>query len=200
MIRVLKTLILTAVVAFGATAADYKIDPAHSSANFSVTHMGLSKVRGAFGNVQGTVSYDPANLAATKVEATIDVTTVNTNDAKRDGHLKSADFFEVEKFPTMKFVSTKVEKTGSGLKATGDLTMKGVTKQVVLNIEGPTDEIKDMRGMLRRAAAASTRLNRKEFGITFNRVLDTGGLMISDEVDVTLDIQFAAPATTASMK
>lgn len=193
--RVLKTLILTAVVALGAAAADYKIDPAHSSANFSVTHMGLSKVRGAFGNVQGTVSYDAANPAAGKVEATIDVATVNTNDPKRDGHLKSADFFEVDKFPTMKFVSTKVEKAGNGLKATGDLTIKGVTKQVVLNIEGPTDEIKDMRGMKRRAAAATTRINRKDFGITFNRVLDTGGLMISDEVDITLDIQFAAPAS-----
>lgn len=193
--RVLKTFLLAAVVAMSAAAADYKIDPAHSSANFSVTHMGLSKVRGAFGNVQGTVSYDAANPAAAKVEATIDVSTVNTNDPKRDGHLKSADFFEVEKFPSIKFVSTKVEKAGNGLKATGDLTMKGVTKQVVLNIEGPTDEIKDMRGMKRRAAAATTRINRKDFGITFNRVLDTGGLMISDEVDITLDIQFAAPAS-----
>ncbi len=198
MIRLMKTLVLTAAVAISALAADYKIDSAHSSANFSVTHMGLSKVRGGFGNVQGMVSFDPANLASTKVEATIDVSTVSTNDPKRDGHLKSADFFEVEKFPSMKFVSTKVEKAGSGLKATGDLTIKGVTKQVVLNIEGPTDEIKDMRGMKRRAAAATTRINRKDFGITFNRVLDTGGLMISDEVDITLDIQFAAPASTGS--
>jgi len=200
MIRLLKTLILTAVVAFSAAATDYKIDPAHSSANFSVTHMGLSKVRGAFGNVQGVVSYDPASLAVTKVEATVDVTTVNTNDAKRDGHLKSADFFEVDKFPTMKFVSNKVEKVQNGLKAAGDLTIKGVTKAVVLNIEGPTEEIKDMRGMRRRAASATTRINRKDFGVSFNRVLDTGGLMISDEVDITLDIQFAAPAATASAK
>lgn len=197
--RVIQTLILSTVVAISALAADYKIDPAHSSAQFAVTHMGLSKVRGSFGNVQGTVSYDPANLASTKVEATIDVSTVNTNDAKRDGHLKSADFFEVEKFPTMTFVSSSVEKAGEGkLKVNGTLTMKGVAKPVVLSIDGPTDEIKDMRGMLRRAAAATTRINRKDFGITFNRVLDTGGLMISDEVDITLDIQFAAAATTAS--
>ncbi|MCU0228062.1 MAG: YceI family protein [Bryobacterales bacterium] len=194
MFRFLNTLMLTSVLAVGALAADYKIDPAHSSANFSVTHMGLSKVRGGFGNVQGIVSYDPANLAATKVEATVDVSTVSTNDPKRDGHLKSPDFFEAEKFPTMKFVSSKVEKAGNGLKVTGDLTIKGVTKQAVLNIDGPTDEIKDMRGMKRRAAAATTRINRKDFGITFNRVLDTGGLMISDEVDITIDIQFAAAA------
>lgn len=193
--RVLKIVLLSALAAFSAMATDYKIDPAHSSAQFSVTHMGLSKVRGGFGNVQGAVSYDPANPTAAKVEATIDVSTVSTNDVKRDGHLKSADFFEVEKYPTMKFVSTKVEKAGAGkLKVTGDLTLKGVTKPVVLTVEGPTDEIKDPRGMLRRAASATTRINRKDFGIIWNRALDTGGVMVSDEVDITIDLQFATSA------
>jgi polyisoprenoid-binding protein YceI len=197
--RAMKFLILGMMAVLSLQAADYKIDPAHSSANFAVTHMGLSKVRGSFGSVQGTVSYDPANVAATRVEATIDVNTVNTNDAKRDGHLRSPDFFETEKFPTMSFVSTKVESAGNGnLKVSGNLTMKGVSKPVVLTVEGPTDEIKDTRGMLRRAAAATTRINRKDFGITFNRVLDTGGVMISDEVDITLDIQFAAAAPAAA--
>jgi len=193
--RVLKIVLLSALAAFSAMATDYKIDPAHSSAQFSVTHMGLSKVRGGFGNVQGAVSYDPANPAAAKVEATIDVSTVSTNDVKRDGHLKSADFFEVEKYPTMKFVSTKVEKAGAGkLKVTGDLTLKGATKPVVLTVEGPTDEIKDPRGMLRRAASATTRINRKDFGVIWNRALDTGGVMVSDEVDITIDLQFATSA------
>lgn len=193
--RLLTIGLLSALAAFSAMATDYKVDPAHSSAQFSVTHMGLSKVRGSFGNIQGTISYDPANLAATKVEATIDVKTVNTNDVKRDGHLKGADFFEVEKHPTMTFTSTKVEKgSNGGLKVTGDLTLKGTTKPVVLTVEGPTDEIKDTRGMRRRAAAATTRINRKDFGVNWNRVLDTGGVVVSDEVDIIIDLQFAAPA------
>lgn len=193
--RVLKMGLLLAMAAVCAMATDYKIDPAHSSAQFAVTHMGLSKVRGSFGNIQGTISYDPSNVAATKVNATIAVATVNTNNERRDNHLKGADFFDVEKFPTMTFASTKVEQASAGtLKVTGDLTMKGVTKPVVLTVDGPTDAIKDQRGGTKRAAAATTRINRKDFGVTWNRTLDAGGVMVSDEVDITIDLQFGSAA------
>lgn len=193
--RMLKIGLLLAMAAVCALATEYKIDTAHSSAQFAVTHMGLSKVRGSFGNIQGTINYDPTNVAATKVNATISTSTVNTNNERRDNHLRGADFFDAEKFPTMTFVSTKVEPAGAGtLKVTGDLTMKGVTKPVVLTVEGPTDAIKDQRGGTKRAAAATTRINRKDFGITWNRALDTGGVMVSDEVDITIDLQFGAAA------
>lgn len=197
--RALSALLLAAVATLGAAAADYKIDTSHSSAQFAVAHLGISKTKGEFADVQGTVSYDAANLSATKIEAVIGVKTINTKDEKRDGHLKSPDFFDVEKFPTMKFVSTKVEKAGNNkLKATGNLTIKGVTKQVVLAIDGPTGEVKDPWGGLRRAASATTRINRKDFGITWNKTLDAGGLLVGDEVDIALEIELIAQGAKAS--
>jgi polyisoprenoid-binding protein YceI len=197
--RALSALLLAAVATLGLAAADYKIDTSHSSAQFAVAHLGISKTKGEFADVQGSVSYDPAKLSATKIEAVIGVATIDTKDEKRDAHLKSADFFDVEKFPTMKFVSTKVEKAGNNkLKVTGDLTIKGVTKQVVLAVDGPTGEVKDPWGGMRRAASATTKINRKDFGITWNKTLDAGGLLVGDEVDITLEIELIAQGVKAS--
>ena len=176
-----------------ATATQYKIDTAHSSATFAVAHLGISKVKGEFADVQGSIQYDPADPAASKLEAVIGVATISTRDEGRDTHLKSADFFDVEKFPTMTFVSTKVEPAGEDrLKVTGNLTIRDVTKQVVLDVEGPTGEIKDPWGVFRRAASARTAISRKDFGMTWNSLLETGGLLVGDKVEIALEVEVMA--------
>lgn len=166
-----------------APAAEYTIDSAHSSAGFAVRHMMVTNVRGQFSKVAGKISYDPANLAASKVEATIDATTVDTREPKRDTHLKSPDFFDVALFPTITFRSTKWWKEGEKVKVAGDLTMHGVTKSVVLDLDGPHLQGKVI------GASATTKLSRKEFGLTWNRVLEAGGVSVGDEVTVTLEIE-----------
>lgn len=175
--------------ALTASAATYTIDSAHSSATFKVRHMMITNVTGEFGKTSGTVEFDPANLALTKVNAVIDATTINTREAKRDAHLKSADFFEVEKYPTITFASKRLERTGDHkYKLIGDLTMHGVTREVALNVEA-TPEIKDGRGGFRFGANATTRINRKDFGLTWNRVMEAGGVTVGEEVDITLDLE-----------
>jgi polyisoprenoid-binding protein YceI len=174
--------------------AEYTIDSAHSKAGFSVQHMMVSTVRGQFGNIHGTISYDQANPTAIKVEATIDTTTVNTSEPKRDAHLKSPDFFDVEKFPTMVFKSKSAKKTADGLAVTGDLTIHGVTKEVVLNVDGPTAEVKNMMGGFTRGASATTKISRKDFGLTWNKALEAGGVLVGDEVKITIDVEAARPA------
>ncbi len=172
-----------------APAETWTIDPSHSSAQFAVRHMMVSTVRGDFSNVNGKVEYDPEKPAATKIDATIDVATVNTRVAARDNHLKSADFFDVAKYPTMSFVSKSVEPAGSGkLKVIGDLTMHGVTKQVALEVEGPSGVVKNQQGS-RMGATATAKLSRKDFGLTWNQMLEAGGVAVSDEVNVTLDLE-----------
>lgn len=185
----LKTFLTAAVFAASAYAQDYTIDSAHSSAQFSVRHMMVANVRGEFGNIKGTVHWDPRNLAASKVEATIDANTVVTREAKRDAHLKSPDFFDVAKYPVMTFKSTQFENRGGKLAITGDLTIHGVTKSVVLNVEGPTPEVKDPWGGLRMGTTATTKVNRKDFGLTWNQALETGGVLVGDEVSITLDLE-----------
>ena len=178
-------------------AQAWTIDPAHSAAHFAVRHMMVSTVRGDLGKIAGTVTFDPAKPAAGSIEATIDATGIDTREPGRDKHLKSADFFDVEKFPTITFKSTKIEPAaGGGFKVTGDLTMKGVTKQVVLDVEPLRPAIKDQRGTARTGTAATTKLNRQDFGISWSRTLDGGGVVVSDEVSVTIDIQLigAVPA------
>lgn len=172
-------------------AATYQIDAGHSSANFTVKHMMVTNVRGSFSGVSGQVVYDAKNVAATKVEATINAETVNTNQAKRDAHLKTPDFFDVATFPTIQFVSTKVTPAGKGkFKVLGNLTMHGVTKPVVLMVEGPAPEVKDANGGFRTGASATTKISRKDFGLTWNKVLEAGGVTVSDEVAIELDLQF----------
>ena len=170
---------------------NYKIDPAHSSAQFIVRHMMITNVRGGFSSVQGTIGYDPENVGNSSIETTIDAATISTLDAQRDTHLKSADFLEVEKFPTITFKSKSVAPAGEGegeLKVTGDLNIHGVTKEVVLKVEGPTAEGKDPYGNMRMGASATTKIKRSEFGLTFNAALETGGVLVGDDLKLELEV------------
>jgi polyisoprenoid-binding protein YceI len=177
-------------------AADtYQIDSAHSSAQFAVRHMLVATVRGTIGKITGSVVYDAANPAASSVQATLDVSTIDTRELKRDAHLKSADFFDVGKYPTMTFQSKKVVPAGAGkLKVTGDLTMHGVTRPVTWDVDGPTPPVEagaggKGAGTWKSGLSASARISRKEFGITWNRLMDTGGAVVGDEVNVTVDLE-----------
>jgi polyisoprenoid-binding protein YceI len=173
-----------------AAADAWEIDPAHSVAAFTVRHMMVSNVRGEFGKLAGTVAYDPKAPARSAIEATIDATTVNTREEKRDTHLKSPDFFDVAQFPSITFKSTRVDAAGKGkLKITGDLTIHGVTKSVVLSVEGPTPPAKDPWGNERVGASAVTKISRKDFGLVWNKALESGGVLVSDEVQITLDVE-----------
>ena len=181
-----------------AQAVQYEIDPVHSSAQFSVRHMMVSNVRGEFAKVTGTVVYDPKNPKASSVEATIDATTINTHEPRRDEDLKGPNFFDVAKFPTLTFKSKKVEKAGEGkLRVTGDLTIHGVAKQVVLDVEGPSPEAK-MGPNIKSGASAATTINRKDFGLVWNRAMETGGVLVGDEVKITLEIEMGRKATDAA--
>jgi len=186
--KVAALVLFTAATVFGQVT--YTIDSAHSSAGFSVRHMMVSNVRGQFSKVAGTIVYDEKNLDASKVDATIDVTTINTREEKRDAHLKSPDFFDVEKFNTMTFKSTSFYRENGKVMVKGDLTIHGVTKPVVLTVDGPSPEVKGMGGY-RVGASATTTINRKDFGLTWNRALEAGGVVVGDEVQVTVDIEAA---------
>jgi polyisoprenoid-binding protein YceI len=167
----------------------YKIDPAHSSAQFSVRHMMVTNVRGGFRSVNGAVEFDPTNPAGSSVEAVIDAASISTLDEQRDAHLRSADFLDTEKFPTITFKSAKLEPAGDGeWKATGDLTIHGVTRPVVLKVDGPTSEEKDPWGNVRAGASATTRIKRSDFGLTWNAALETGGILVGDDLKIELDI------------
>jgi polyisoprenoid-binding protein YceI len=170
----------------------YTIDPAHSVADFKVRHLMVSNVRGEFSGVSGTVQFDPANPANSKIEAKIDVNTIQTRDAQRDAHLKSADFFDVEKYPTITFVSKKVAKNGSDdYKVTGDLTIHGVTREVVLDVEEVAPETRDPWGNVKAGASAKTKINRKDFGLVWNVGLETGGVLVGEDVQIHLDLELA---------
>ena len=175
------------VLALGAT---FQIDPAHSSFQFKIRHLTVSNVKGEFTKSSGTVTmddHDPTNLT---VSITIDAASINTAHAKRDEHLRNPDFFDVAKFPTLTFASKKVIKAGMGkLRVIGNLTIRGVTREVAVEVEGPTPEVKDPGGNLRRGAAGTTRINRKDFGIVWNRVLDSGGLVVGEDVDISIEIE-----------
>lgn len=191
MTSLLKSLALAAALAVpslaGATA--YDIHPTNSSALFSVKHMMVSNVRGSFSKVTGTVQLDEKDLTKSSVEAVIDATTVTTNDASRDEHLRGPDFFDVTKFPTLTFKSTRVEKSGDGLKLTGDLTIRGVKKPVVLQLDGFDVESKDPYGNVKRGGTATTKIARKDFGLKWNAALETGGVAVGEEVSITLEIE-----------
>lgn len=178
-------------------AAKWEIDRAHSAASFAVKHFGVSTVRGNFTNITGTILIDDKNLANSSVDVTIDTTTVNTQNERRDNHLKSADFFDVANFPTMTFKSKKVEAAGTGsAKVTGDLTIRGVTKEVVLEVEGPTPAFNTGRG-IKRGATASTRVNRRDFGLVWGNIIE-GTAVVSDDVQITIDLELNAPRQATS--
>ena len=169
----------------------WNIDPAHSVAEFKVKHMMISNVKGQFAKVSGALTLDESELANSRIEASIEAASIETRDAQRDTHLKSADFFDVEKFPTLSFKSTGIRQVRDGeLAAEGDLTIRGVTRKVVFSVEGPTPPAKDPWGNTRVAVSATTKINRKDFGLTWNTALETGGILVGDEVTITLDVQF----------
>lgn len=190
------TMAVTMTMAAGlAQAADYAIDTAHSRAHFTVRHMMVSNVRGEFTKVTGTIAYDEKNPAATKIDATIDVATIHTGVEQRDAHLKSPDFFDVAKFPVMTFRSKSARATAGGLEVKGDLTMHGVTKEVVLSVETPSAELKEAKGGARRGATATTKINRKDFGLTWNRAMEAGGVAVGEEVTIVIDVEAVRQAS-----
>ncbi len=173
-----------------AATSTWQIDPNHSAAQFAVRHLAISTVRGAFTKVSGTVQFDDKDISKSSVEVTIDAASVDTRVADRDKDLRSDHFFEVEKYPTLTFKSTKVEQVEVGkLKVTGDLTIHGVTKQVVLDVEGPTAPVKDPWGNQRAAANATTKINRQDFGVKWNAKMDNGGWVVGDDVAIAIDVE-----------
>jgi polyisoprenoid-binding protein YceI len=169
----------------------WKLDPAHSHAEFKVKHMMISNVKGTFSGLSGDLTEHLTDASPSCIEASIDVATVNTNDAQRDGHLKSADFFDVEKYPTMSFKSTQVKPDGDGGNiVTGDLTLHGVTKQVTFNVDGPSAPGKDPWGNIRIGLTATTKINRKDFGLNWNAALETGGILVGEDVHITVEAEF----------
>jgi len=162
----------------------------HSQASFAVKHMMVSTIHGSFNRLSGTVEYDPAHPKASKANLTIDATTVDTRNEMRDKDLKSENFFDVAKFPTITFASTKVETAGKGkLKIAGDMTIHGVTKEATWLVEGPVAGVKDPKGNLHTGATATTTVNRKDFGLTWNKTLDGGGVMVGDDVELTVEVE-----------
>lgn len=189
LITSISTIIVLALPAL-ALAATWTIDPEHSDVGFKVRHLMVSNVKGSFEKFTGTVQLNEHDITKSKVEVSIDTNSINTNVQKRDEHLRSADFFDVAKFPTMTFISTKVVDVGKDKqKVTGDLTLHGVTRQVVLDVEGLSTESKDPWGNIRRGATAATKINRKDFGLVWNKVLETGGIAVGEEVTITLEIE-----------
>jgi len=171
------------------TAARWTIDGSHSHVGFSIRHMMISNVRGELGKVSGDVTYDPARPQNTTLSVTIDVASIDTNDEKRDGHLKSADFFDAEKFPHITFVSKSVRAKGERLEIAGDLTIRGTTREVVLAVDDISNEQADPWGNRRIGATASTKISRADFGVTWNAALEAGGLLVGDEVKVSLEVE-----------
>ena len=177
------------------STSTWNIDPVHSVVEFKVKHMMISNVKGHFSKVTGQLTLDEANPENSSAEASIEVASIETRDPQRDGHLKSADFFDVEKFPTITFKSSSVKPTGDGSGTVeGDLTIHGVTRKVALDVEGPTAPGKDPWGNTRVAVAATTKISRKDFGLTWNAPLETGGILVGDDVTITLDVQFVKAA------
>ena len=174
----------------------WTIDPGHSAAQFSVRHMIVSNVKGEFDGPVGTATFDPKDFTTLRIEATIDARTVNTRNADRDKDLRGDQFFDVAKYPRITFKSRSVTVVSPGkLKVAGDLTIHGVTKAVVLDVDGPTPEIKDIWGTMRIGATASTTLNRRDFGLVYNSLLEAGGAVVGDQVSISLDLELTRSAT-----
>jgi polyisoprenoid-binding protein YceI len=186
-------LALTAILlaATPALALQLEADPAHSSASFTVKHMVANTVHGQFGKLTSTASFDPQDPSKSSVTASIDVASINTNNEKRDGHLKSADFFDAQKCPQITFKSTKAEKAGNDqLKVTGDLTLHCVTKPVTLEATYSPNPIKSPFGTTVYPATATTKIKRSDYGLTWNKTLETGGVLVSDDVNIELNLEY----------
>jgi len=171
-------------------ASTWQMDPDHSSFQFKIRHLTVSNVKGDFSKAKGVVTIDEKDITQLKVEVTIDAASVNTGHAKRDEHLRGPDFFDVTKYPTITFISKKIMKADTNrLKVIGDLTIRGVAREITVDVEGPTPEVKDPWGSFRRGATATTKINRRDFGMTWNKVLDTGGFLVGEDVDIYVEVE-----------
>jgi polyisoprenoid-binding protein YceI len=195
--RIAVTAGLAAAFSLPAAAATstWQIDPAHSAAQFAVKHLAISTVRGAFTSVKGTVQFDDKDITKSSVDVTIDVNSVDTRQPDRDKDLRSDHFFDAEHFPTITFKSKRVEQVSSGkLRITGDLTIHGITKELVLDVDGPTAPVKDPWGNQRMAINATTKINRQDFGVKWNATMDNGGVVVGDDVSITIDAEMILKA------
>jgi polyisoprenoid-binding protein YceI len=176
----------------------WQIDPAHSAAHFSVRHLMISNVRGEFTKLSGSALINPADPAKSSVEITIEAASLNTREPQRDEHLRSADFFDVANHPTLTFRSKRIETRGAeNFKLTGDLTIRGVTKEVTFDVEGPTASVTDPWGNVRAGVSASAKINRKDFGLAWNALTEAGGVVVGDEVKITVEAELIQQATAA---
>ena len=181
----------TTTAAAPGTVTTWNLDPTHSVAEFKVKHMMISNVKGKFSGLSGVLKLDETDYTHSTVEASIPAASLSTCDDQRDGHLKSADFFDVEKFPTLSFKSGDIDSTGGGnYEVTGDLTIHGVTKSIILKVEDVSAPSKDPWGNHRIGLSGSTKINRKDFGLTWNSALETGGALVGEDIAITLDVEF----------
>jgi polyisoprenoid-binding protein YceI len=179
------------------TTTTWTIDPAHSGVHFSIKHLVVATVRGQFDKVSGSVTLDPRLPGRSSVHAVIEAGSINTREAQRDAHLRSPDFLDTQQFPTIEFRSSEILPTADGLTIKGDLTIHGVTRPVVLAVETTDMELKDPWGNLRRAATATARINRKDFGLGWNVALEAGGFMVGDELKIEIDVELVRQADAA---
>jgi polyisoprenoid-binding protein YceI len=176
----------------------WQIDPAHSAAHFSVRHLMISNVRGEFTKLSGSALLNPADPAKSTVEITIEAASVNTREPQRDEHLRSADFFDVANYPTLTFRSKRIEALGAeNFKLTGDLTIRGVTKEATFDVEGPTPPVKDPWGNIRAGVTASAKINRKDFGLVWNALTEAGGFVVGDDIKITIEAELIQQSAAA---
>ncbi len=195
--RLAASVALAAVIASPASAATttWQIDPAHTAAGFAVKHLMISTVRGQFKGVNGTVVWDDQDISKSTIDVTIDAKTVDTSEPKRDEDLRSEKFFDTAKYPTITFKSKTIENVSAGkLKVTGDLTIHGVSKEVVLDVEGPSNPVKDPWGNTRVAASATTKVNRQDYGVKWNANIDGGGVVVGDDINIIIDLEMIKKA------
>jgi polyisoprenoid-binding protein YceI len=186
-----------AVTAISQSATtQWQIDPAHSAAHFSVRHLMISNVRGEFSKLSGSVLLDPAELTQSTVEVNLETASVNTREPQRDEHLRSADFLDVANYPAMTFRSKQIAAAGPDhFKLTGDLTIRGVTKEVTFDVEGPTPSVKDPWANVRVGVAATAKISRKDFGLVWNALIEGGGVVVGDEVSITIEAELVQKAS-----
>ena len=179
----------------------WQIDPAHSAAHFSVRHLMISNVRGEFSKVSGNVVLDPSDLTKSSVEVIVDATTIDTREPQRDEHLRSADFLDVANHPSITFRSKQITAAGAGrFKVTGDLTIRGVTRTVTFDVDGPTPPVKDPWGNVRAGVSATAKINRKDFGLVWNALTEAGGVVVGDEVSITFEAELIQKAPAGDVK
>jgi len=178
---------------------EWQIDPSHSAAHFSVRHLMISNVRGEFSKLNGNATLDPADLTRSTVEVSLETSSINTREPQRDEHLRSADFFDVANYPAITFRSTRIAAAGpENFKLTGNLTIRGVSKEITFNVEGPTPSVKDPWGNTRSGVVATAKINRKDFGLVYNAILEGGGVMVGDEVSITIEAELVQKAPAAA--